>query len=111
MSSSFHVFGVLLAIAFLLGNTIAYAGFPLGMTCSQEFRSVDDQADIDIREVDQLIGLLESELGDTAIASGDAGLKNHLHARLEAARTRRADLLKKQHNDLNAIRARCDRLR
>lgn len=110
MSSTIRVVSVLLVASFLLGSAIAKTELPL-VKCGQDFRSIDDQADRDVRDVDQLIGLLMSELGDTAIASGDPSLQNRVRGRLEAAKMRRADILDKQHNDLNAIRARCDELR
>lgn len=82
-----------------------------GTRCREEFRAVDDQADVDMRDINQLIALLEDEAGDHASASGGQETQDHLRAKLSAARTRRSDILDKQHVDLNAIRARCDRLR
>jgi hypothetical protein len=93
----------------LLGNAIASTELPPGAKCRQEIRAVDDQADGDVRDVNRLIALLEDEVGDSAIASG--GQQDRLRARLDAAKLRRSSILDKQHADLNAIRARCDRLR
>jgi hypothetical protein len=83
---------------------------PPGTNCREEFRAVDDQADVDMREINQLIALLADEAGDRAIVSGGADARDHLRDRLAAARTRRSDILDKQHLDLNAIRDRCGRL-
>jgi hypothetical protein len=84
---------------------------PPGTKCRQEFRAVDDQTDVDMRDVNQLIALLEDEVADPATASGAEDTQDHLRARISAARTRRSDILDKQHDDLNEIRARCDRMR
>jgi len=100
-----------LVVAFLSTAAVADTAVPAGARCRQEIRSVDDQADADIRDVNQLIVLLENELGDRAIASGAQNLRDHVDARLTAAKSRRSDLIDKQHDDLNVIRARCDRLR
>lgn len=76
--------------------------------CRLEFAAVDDQADKDLRDINRLIELLESEIADPALtSSGDfsAGLQ----AKLEAAKLRRTEVFDKQHTDLNAIRERCYR--
>ena len=103
--------GALVAAAFQLGTAAADTELPLGAKCRQEIRSVDDQADADVRKVNELIVVLDGEIADSAIASSGQDLQNSLRARLEAAKTRRSDILDKQHSDLNVIRARCDRLR
>lgn len=101
----------LLAVPFQPGTAVANSDHASGKRCWQDIRAIDDQADTDVRDVDKLITLLEDEVGDRAIASGDPGLQERLHAKIAAAKTRRADILDKQHDDLNEIRARCDRLR
>jgi hypothetical protein len=111
MYASIRVMSALLAAPFLFGTAMADTELPPGAKCRQEFRSVDDQADTDVRDVDRLIDLLEGEMGDSAIASGGQEFQDHLRARLETAKARRSDILDKQHDDLNVIRARCDRLR
>jgi len=98
-----------LLFAVLSGVAVADTELPPGARCRQDIRLVDDQADTQIQELNRLIVLLENEVGDRAIAAG--GLQDHLQQRLAAAKTRRSDLLDKQHDDLNVIRARCDRLR
>jgi hypothetical protein len=93
----------------LSGNAIASSELPHGAKCRQEIRAVDDQADVDIQAIGRLITLLEEEVDDRAIASG--GQLDRLRERLDAAKLQRTGLLDKQHDDLNMIRARCDRLR
>jgi hypothetical protein len=98
-----------LAALALSGNAIAGSDLPQGAKCRQEIRAVDDQADVDIQAIDRLIILLEGEVGDRAMPSG--GPLDRLRERLDAAKLQRTSLLDKQHDDLNVIRARCDRLR
>ncbi len=76
--------------------------------CRQDIRAVNDQADVDIRDNDRLIALLENEIGDRAIASGEQSMQDRLRARLADARTHRSDILDKQRDDLSALRDRCD---
>ena len=78
--------------------------------CRQEIRAIDDQADVDMRDIDQLIDRLEDEVGDHAIASSGQDVQDGLRARLDAAKLRRSGILDKQHDDLNVVRARCDRV-
>jgi hypothetical protein len=94
-----------LCAATALGNP------PSSATCRQEIRSIDDQTDSDVRDINRLIALLEDEAGDRAIASGGQDAQDRLRTRLEAAKLHRSSILDKQHDDLNAVRARCDRLR
>ena len=108
MSSSIRGASVLLT-ALLLGSSVANAEQQSRASCSEAFRSVDDQADMDIRDADRLIALLEDEARDPAISSGDDALQNRLRERLKEAVRQRESILDKQHDDLNAIRARCDR--
>jgi hypothetical protein len=98
-----------LPAALWLGTGASANDLPPGTICRQEIRAIDDQADVDMRDVNRLIALLEDELGDRAIASG--GQQDRLRARLDAAKLRRVAILDKQHDDLNTIRARCDRMR
>ena len=60
-----------------------------------------------------MIATLEGEIGKRAKSSGEEDVRAHdqLRVRLEAAKLRRSSILDKQHDDLNAVRARCDRLR
>ena len=111
MYASVGVTCALFAAMSLLGTAVAHVEPPVGAKCRQEIRWVDDQTDKDVRDVDQLIALLKGEIGDDAVASGGQDLQNYLQARLEAAKLRRSGILDKQHSDLNAIRARCDRLK
>ncbi|MET0230451.1 MAG: hypothetical protein ABW186_05910 [Rhodanobacteraceae bacterium] len=111
MHATILAMSTLLAALLDPGIAVHDGDHPPGTRCRQEFRAVDDQADVDMRDVNQLITLLEDEAGDDAIASGGQDSKDHLRARLAAAKTRRSDILDKQHDDLNVIRARCDRLR
>ena len=110
MSANIGVMSVWLLAPFLLGTAPGITPLPPGAKCRQEIRSVDDRADADVRDVNRLIALLEDEVGDTAIGSGGQDLQNGLRAKLDAAKKRRSEILDKQHEDLNAIRARCDRL-
>jgi hypothetical protein len=94
----------------LLSVAATAAGDPAPKAgCWQEIRSVDDRADVDVREINRLIILLEDEIRSRSIAS--AGQESELRAKLEAAKLRRSGILDKQHDDLNAIRAWCDRSR
>ena len=107
MHASILALSTLLAASLDLGAAVAPGDLPPGTQCREDIRAVDDQADIDMRDINKLIALLEDELGDRATASGE---QDGLRARLVAAKTRRTDILDKQHDDLNVIRARCDRL-
>lgn len=111
MRASIRVISTFFVGAFLLSTAAANTDLPLGAKCRQEIRAVDDQTDTDVRRVNELIVVLEGEIADSAIASSGPDLQNSIRARLEAAKTRRSDIIEKQHTDLNAIRARCDRLR
>jgi hypothetical protein len=101
----------LLATQLLVSTAVANGDPPSSAKCRQEIRAIDDQTDIDVRDINRLIALLEDEVNDRAIASGGQDLQDRLRARLGAAKLHRSSILDKQHNDLNAIRARCDRLR
>ena len=101
----------LVAAPLLFGAALASTELSPGATCREQIRSIDDQADTDVRDVNRLIALLENEVGDSAIASGGPDVLDRLHVKLDAAKTRRSEIIDKQHDDLNAIRARCDRSR
>jgi hypothetical protein len=77
--------------------------------CRLEFAAVDDQADKDLRDINRLIELLESEIADPALSSSGRDFSANLQAKLEAAKLRRTEVFDKQHTDLNAIRERCYR--
>jgi hypothetical protein len=94
----------------LAGAPIANSEPSKSMRCRQEIRAIDDQADIDMRDIDQLIDRLQDEVGDRAIASSGQDVQDGLRARLDAAKLRRSGIFDKQHDDLNVVRARCDRL-
>jgi hypothetical protein len=106
----------ILAVSLLLAASpdvraaVVHAELPPGARCRQDIRAIDDQADVDMRDANKLIALLEDELDDRAIASSGQGMQDRLRARLAAAKTRRTDIFDKQHDDLNVVRARCDRL-
>ena len=96
--------------AFLLCST-ATAGSERSFSerCRLEFAAVDDQADKDLRDINRLIELLESEIADPALSSSGRDFSAGLQAKLEAAKLRRTEVFDKQHTDLNAIRERCYR--
>ena len=100
----------LLVAPLMTGAPIANSEPSQSVSCRQEIRAIDDQADIDMRDIDQLIDRLEDEVGDRAIASSGQDVQDRLRARLDAAKLRRSGILDKQHDDLNVVRARCDRL-
>lgn len=82
-----------------------------GALCRRDFRAVDDQADVDVRNLDRRIALLESEIADPALSGSAQAFKDALRDKLDAAKVDRSRVLDKQHDDLNAIRDRCDRTR
>jgi len=99
--------------ALLLSSAATAAGSEPSFSerCRQEFAAVDDQADKDMRDINRLVDLLESEIADPALSSSGRDFSDGLHAKLEAAKLRRAQVFEKQHADLNAIRERCYRLK
>ena len=101
----------LLVLPLMVGNAAGGSELPVGTLCRQQFLAVDDQADADLRNLNRLIALLESEIADPALSPGAPGFKDGLRDKLEAAKLRRSEVFDKQHDDLNSIRARCDRLR
>ena len=104
-----RTFQKLLFASLLLGGT-AIAGpeqLPVGARCRMEFAQADDAADKDMREVNRLIALLENEIADPGVVLN----KDSLREKLVAAKLRRTQVLAKQHDDFNAIRDRCNKLR
>lgn len=84
---------------------------PTSRNCIRDFRIIDDKADEDVRSVDERITRLRAEIDDPFVISGSAAFRDGLRVRLAAAEADRSGILSKQHIDLNATRARCDRLR
>jgi hypothetical protein len=91
----------------MLGTATARSELSVAAQCRQDFRDVDDQADLDMQEANRLIALLESEMADPALASSGQDFKDGLRDKIEAAKARRSRIFEKQHDDLNVIRARC----
>jgi len=81
---------------------------PSSTECTQRFRAIDDKADEDMRDAKELISLLEQEINDPAVISA---FHDDLRLRLKAAETNRANILSKQHLDLNATRDQCNQQR
>ena len=103
---------ILSAIAFFALTQSASASDESTSTrCRQEFSAIDDQADLEIRDLNRLIMLLESEVEDPGLAASSEGFRMDLRNKLEATKQRRAEVFDKQHDDLNAIRAKCSRSR
>jgi hypothetical protein len=99
-----------LAIACTIGSTPAIASAK-GDVCRREFRALDDQADIDMRDVNDLIARLEAEMIDPSLQPLGNDFREGLRVKLDSAKVRRGNVLDKHHTDLNAVRARCDRVR
>jgi hypothetical protein len=77
-------------------------------TCSLLFRSIDDEADVAVRDANREIARLRHE---SEIAAGDPARTAKAATDLAAAEALRADILEKQHVALNSARRRCDVLR
>ena len=102
---------ILVASSLMLGTATASSDLPAGALCRRDFRAVDDQADVDVRDLNRRIELLESEITDPGLSGSEQSFKDGLRDKLEAAKVHRSEVLDKQHDDLNSIRARCDRMR
>jgi len=77
--------------------------------CTQRLRSIDDQADLDVRDANQRIVRLRRELA--LAASVGPPVASETQANLVAAVAQRADILQRQHTELNEVRRQCDILR
>lgn len=82
-----------------------------GEVCRRDIRNLDDQAERDMREVNRLIALLDSEIVDPSLLPLGRAFQESLRVKLESAKLHRNEVLDKHHADLNAVRARCDRVR
>jgi hypothetical protein len=69
----------------LLSDANANVDAAPGPRCWQAIHSIDEQADIDVREIQRMIALLEEELGDQATASGGTASQDQLRTRIETA--------------------------
>jgi hypothetical protein len=77
-------------------------------SCAQRIRTVDDQADQDVRIANDDIARLRRELvASSRSNTGDPAIE----AQLAAARLSKKETLQDQHSVLNGIRAQCDLLR
>lgn len=82
--------------------------FPDSDSCAQRIRTVDDQADQDVRIANDDIARLRREL----VASSTSNTVDPaIEAQLAAALSSKKETLQDQHSTLNGIRAQCDLLR
>ena len=100
----------LLFASLLLSGTAAAGSELSSASCRLDFAAVDNQADKDIADINRLIALLESEIEDPALASSGQDFTAGLRAKITAAKLHRSQVFDKQHDDLNVIRDRCDRV-
>lgn len=98
-------------VALLLSSGAAADELPLGAGCQRDFAAVDDQADEHMRQINRVIASLESEMEDPAMSPSAGDSKDLILSKIKDAKLRRSEVFAKQHDDLNAIRERCGRLR
>jgi hypothetical protein len=77
---------VVLTSSLMLGTAAECHDLPTGALCRRDFRAVDDQADVDVRNIDRRIALLESEIADPALSGSAQAFKDALRDKLDAAR-------------------------
>jgi len=97
-----------LPVSFALAAAATEPDFTNGDSCAQRIRLIDDQADQDVREVNQEISRLRLELAAPPTSTTDAGNKATIQTELAAAQVRRKDTLRDHHSILNDVRAQCD---
>lgn len=80
-------------------------------SCAERIRAIDDQADLDVREVNQEIARLRAEMATPADTAKSARREAEVRTELAAAQERREATLRDQHSVLNDVRAQCEMLR
>ena len=86
------------------------ADFSPADSCAERIRVIDDRGDLAVREANQEIARLRTELASRNTAA-DTTRAARIRTELAAARTRRSEILRDQHSILNDVRAQCESLR
>lgn len=103
---------LLLSLLFpLVATAASKTDFSSADSCAERIRVIDDQADLDVREVNQEIARLRAEMATPSDTAKSPNREAEMRIELAAAQERREVTLRDQHSVLNDVRAHCEMLR
>jgi len=102
---------LLSALLPIMATAASLTDFSSTESCAERIRVIDDQADLDVREVNQEIARLRAEMATPADTAKSPSREAEMRTELAAAQERKEATLRDQHSVLNDVRAQCEMLR
>ena len=99
---------LLSALSPIVATAASKTDFSSTDSCAERIRVIDDQADLDVREVNQEIARLRAEMASPADSAKSPSREAKMRTELAAAHERREATLRDQHSSLNDVRAQCE---